>query len=189
MGVSVNMTKYVKLSIVLLFSLLVIVGCNANDNSDKAKGDHIADRDSNESKDDYEGKEFSIGDSVDFKGLSITLNSVRIDAGGKHDSLSQDKFIVANITIENKSEREKSVSSLASIKVKDEDGYEYRQKFTLDGIKGRIGGSISPGDKLRGEVPFDVANSDVYKISYSDPSGTGKIVWTIPDDSLENLVD
>lgn len=130
-------------------------------------------------------EELSVGDSIDFDGMTITLNSARIEAGGDFDEPAEDQFLVANLTIENGTDEEQPVSSIMNIELKDADGYAYSTTFLTEGTKGQLDGSIQAGDKMRGEIPFDVSESDVYHLNYSDPFKSGKAVWVIPTDALE----
>lgn len=125
-----------------------------------------------------------VGDTVDFDGLEITLNEVRIEQGGEYDTKINDQFVVANLTITNTTDEDKEISSKLSIELKDEDGYLYSPTYLSEGIRGNLQGSLIPGETLRGEVPFDVPNSEKYELQFSYFSKLGKAIWTIPSSEL-----
>lgn len=127
---------------------------------------------------------FSIGDTVNFDGLEITLNEVRIEQGGDFDTPENDKFLVVNLTAENTTDEEQIVSSIMNVELKDADGYSYTTTILLEGTKGQFDGTVEVGGKLRGEIPFDVSDSETYELSFSDLFKSGKAIWVISADEL-----
>lgn len=128
---------------------------------------------------DDENKKYEVGDTVEFDGMEITLNEVRIEEGGQFDTPENDQFIVANLTVENMTDEEQLVSSIMNIELKDDEGYAYNTTFLTEGTKGQLDGSIESGGKLTGEIPFDVATSETYELHYSDLLKSGKAIWII----------
>lgn len=192
--------KKIYLLVVVGFISAFLVACgdaevspteNAADNNEATTNNE--EPEANESNEEPEGdieeeeveEELSVGDSIDFEGMTITLNSARIEPGGDFDEPSEDQFLVANLTIENGTDEEQPVSSIMNIELKDDEGYAYTTTILTEGTKGQLDGSIQAGDQMRGEIPFDVAKSDVYHLNYSDPFKSGKAVWVIPEDALE----
>src|SRR5690606_2937244 len=133
-----------------------------------------------EKKEKPEEQKLKVGESVNFDGLTITLNEARIEKGGEFDEPEKDKFIVVNLTAENTTDEEQVVSSVMNIELKDTDGYSYNTTFLTEGIQGQFDGSIEPGGKLRGEIPFDVPESDEYQLHFGNPFKKGKAIWIIP---------
>lgn len=132
-----------------------------------------------------EDENLIVGDTVNFDGLEITLNEVRNEPGGEFDEPNEDLFIVANLTIENTTDEEQAISSIMNIELKDEEGYSYNTTFLTEGTKGQLDGSIEPGGKMRGEIPFDVSESDTYELHFSDPFKSGKAIWHFTFEELE----
>src|SRR5699024_4020164 len=128
---------------------------------------------------DDENKKYEVGDTVEFDGMEITLNEVRIEEGGQFDTPENDQFIVANLTVENMTDEEQLVSSIMNIELKDDEGYAYNTTFLTEGTKGQLDGSIESGGKLTGEIPFDVATSETYELNYSYLLKSGKAIWII----------
>lgn len=133
---------------------------------------------------DNDTQNLAIGDSVNFNGLIITLNEARIEPGGEWDEPSEGQFVVVNLTAENTTDEEESVSSMMNITFKDDESYTYNTTILTEGTKGQFDGSIEPGGSLRGEIPFDVPESGNYELHYSNPFQSGKAIWKIPSDQL-----
>lgn len=98
----------------------------------------------------------SIGDVLQFNDANVIVNSTRIDTG--NDYFGPDEgmiYVVADLTIENTSSESISASSLISLDVFDQDGH-YSSISMFADTKGDIDGEISPGQKKRGEMAFEV---------------------------------
>ena len=126
-----------------------------------------------------EVKKFSVGDSVEFDGMKITLNEARIEEGGEFDEPTEEQFVVANLTIENGTDEEQTVSSVMNIELKDDEGYTYNTTILTEGTKGQLDGTLPPGESMKGDIPFDVSKSDKYELHFSDPFKSGKAIWVI----------
>lgn len=110
--------------------------------------------------------ELLIGDAVNFEGLRVRLNSVRIEKGGEYDEKQNDTFVVFNITAENTSNQSIEVNSYASLELQDSEGYRYEVTYLLEGTKNEYYGNIKPKGKLRADVVFDVTNAESYEFLY-----------------------
>jgi len=181
------MKKKVALFVSALFVFLLI-GCGESDiktveKDEETNVEDVEDQ-SEEETDTEEIKKLSIGDSVDFDGVIITLNEARVEPGGEFDTPEEDKFIVVNLTAENTTDEEQAISSILNVELKDQDAYTYSTTILIDGTKGQFDGSVEPGGKLRGEIPFDVAESESYELHYSNPFKTGKAIWTFSSSEL-----
>ena len=190
-----------KLSLLLILVLLALflAACGEadvnkieNNNSNNASSNESSTEVNNGNDDEGEVEEeetpeelrLSVGDSVEFDGLIITLNEARIEPGGDFDTPDEDQFVVVNLTAENTTDEEQVVSSLMNVELRDNDGYSYNTTILIEGTKGQFDGSIEPGGKLRGEIPFDVPESDVYELHFSNPFKKGKAIWIITADDL-----
>lgn len=187
------MSKFVKLLFLLLLSASVLAACGEAE-IEKVSGDSKSEEAPKEDQPKEEQpkeeakpetQQLKIGDTVDFDGLKITLNSARIEPGGEFDQPQEEQFVVVNLTAENTTGEEQVVSSIMNIELKDIEGYAYTTTILMEGTKGQFDGSIVAGDSLRGEIPFDVATSETYELHFSDPFKTGKAIWVIPAGELE----
>ncbi|HLR07739.1 MAG TPA: DUF4352 domain-containing protein [Bacillota bacterium] len=174
------MRKFFLFVLTLIASIGLLSAC---DEADVEKVDN--EEENTEQNDEDKEEKLSIGDTVMFDDLKITLNEVRIEEGGEFDEPEEDQFIVANLTIENEGDDEENISSIMNIELKDDEGYSYTTTILTEGTKGQLDGAIEPGGKMKGEIPFDVPESDSYELHFADPFASGKAVWDIPNDALE----
>jgi len=156
----------------------------ANEQSNDTDDDTAAEPETEEEKPEDDIQNLAVGDSVNFDGLIITLNEARIEPGGEWDEPSEEQFIVVNLTAENTTDEEETVSSIMNIELKDEESYSYNTTMLMEGTKGQFDGSIEPGGSLRGEIPFDVPVSGSYELHFSNPFQSGKAIWKISADQL-----
>lgn len=129
-------------------------------------------------------KELGIGDSVTFDGLELTLNSVAADQGNDFETPQEDKYLIVDMTVKNTTEESKTVSSIMNLSLKDTEGYKYDMAL-YSGIKSQLDGEVAPGDTLRGQIAFDVPESETYELLFDDPFTSGQAVWTIPAGEIE----
>jgi hypothetical protein len=121
---------------------------------------------------------FQVGDTVKFDNLKITLNAATEVKEAEFLSPDNDKFLVIDMTIENVGDQSEAVSTLLQIELMDADSYTYTPTIYID-AKGSVDGEVAPGRKMRGEVAFDVPDSDYYEFIFSDPFTTGQAIWRI----------
>ena len=101
---------------------------------------------------------FSIGETATNGTWSVTVNSVQTNKGDQiFTPASGDTFLVVDVTVSNLSSTPQLVSSVASFTLKDSTGQAYNEKFTDIGKP--LDGTIQPGDKLRGQLVYEVATS------------------------------
>ena len=122
------------------------------------------------------GDAFSLGDSVKFGDLVVTLNSVRISAGSDWSKPENDRFLILDATVENTGKESVGLSSLLQIKLLDGRGYSQTHSLFAD-TKGSLDGDIGGGRKLRGEIAFDVCDSSYYEFVFQNPFQTGQAIW------------
>jgi|SRR5699024_1705496 len=175
------MRKFLLLVFTIIFTSGLLVACDeANvEEVDKEQSDDA------EAAEKEKEEKLAVGDTVSFDDMEITLNEARIEEGGEFDEPEEDQFVVANLTIKNKTEEEQTVSSIMNIELKDDDGYGYTTTILTEGIKGQLDGSIEPGGDMRGEIPFDVSESENYELHFSDPFKSGKAIWNISSEELQ----
>lgn len=135
--------------------------------------------------DESKTEEFAVGDTVDFNGLLITLTNARASEGGEFDEAQNDQFILVELNIENKTEDPAPISTMLNMKLMDAESYEQDQTILVDDVKGNLDAEISPGKNLKGEIPFDVVESDHYEFIFEDPIASGQAIWKIEKDDLQ----
>lgn len=186
-----------KLLLLVVASVIavVLVACGEAEIQEKETPD-IADKENNQevekpedndtqAEEEVEDKELKVGETVVFDGVEVTLNELRIEAGGEYDTPNEDKFVVANITVDNTTNAEINISSIINFDLKDDEGYSYSSTFMMDGVKAQLDGAVEAGGKLRGEIPFDVPEAEFYELHYSDLFKSGKAIWKVTVDELK----
>ena len=111
---------------------------------------------------------YDVGDVIEVKGQTIVLNSVELTG----------KLLIANFTIENKSDGEFTVSTMLSFSAKDDEGTQLEEDiFDCDPS---LGGTILAGDKSKGNVCYETTGNAPYKIYYEAALfGSGAVVWAV----------
>ena len=131
-----------------------------------------------------EHEELGVGDSVEIEGVEATLNEVRILPTSDFDQPIQNpdnRFLAADLTFENVSERPVSISSLLELVLKNEDGYSASQTFHSQ-QRELAEGEISPGQKASGEIVYEVPpESRGLQLDYRPFARGGTYTWAIGD--------
>ncbi|WP_096189331.1 DUF4352 domain-containing protein [Evansella halocellulosilytica] len=150
--------------------------------SDDEAIDDEATEDEEESTEE-EGQEedsISIGDTVNFDGLHITLNDAYTSSGNDFETPSNDHYVILDLTIENTTDESANISTLLQMGLQDEEGYTHDVALFTD-TQGSLDGEIGPDRDNRGEVAFDVNDSDVYEFIFENPFTSGQAIWEISD--------
>jgi len=123
---------------------------------------------------------YNVGDVIAIGTTNLTVNQVLYPAGDDFNKPKAGfKFLVVDITIENTGATAISVSSLLQMSVKDSSG----QKFDVDLMASAASGGtppdgeIAPGEKLRGQVGFQVPENATGLVFVFDADvwGSGKV--------------
>lgn len=187
-----------KFQFTALFSVLLLIlflGACGESSIEKAEGeaDSEAQAEDTDTKDDSDEAEeddepdtenLSTGETVNFDGVDITLNEARTESGGEFDEPENDQFVVVNLTAENNTDDEVTMSSMMNVELYDDEGYSYSTTILTEGTKGQFDGDVPAGKKLRGEIPFDVPESGEYELHFSNPFQSGKAIWKLDADEL-----
>lgn len=181
-----KMNKLFKIGILTLALMLLLIGCgdtnvetpevpNQNIGENGAPGDQAQPEETTEPPTE---DVLSVGDTADFGGLKITLNGVKSSQGDEYFAPDNDKFIIIDLTIENTKDESETVSTLMQMTLMDEESFSYDVALFAD-TKGSVDGEIAPGRKVRGEVAFDVPQSEYYEFIFEDPFVRGQLIWRI----------
>lgn len=121
---------------------------------------------------------FAIGDTVKMDDLEITVNSTRTSNGSKYNKPDLAKYLVLDVTVENKGSESVSISSLINMSLFDDKSYK-RDSSRVHDQQGSLNGEIGPGRKIRGELAFDVPESAFYEFVFKDILKSGQAIWRI----------
>lgn len=122
----------------------------------------------------------SIGEALDYHGMIVTVNSVRESKGDDYLKPQEGNVLkVLDITVVNQGDEELVVSSALSFSLSDASGQTYMPSVTSD-IKQSLDGKLAPGEKLQGEIPYEVSKeAKDLKLTYMIPLKDGEAVWAI----------
>jgi hypothetical protein len=128
---------------------------------------------------------YNVGDVIAMGTTNITVNEVLYPIGDEFNKPNAGfKFLVVDLTIENLSTTAISVSTLLQMSVKDSSSQKYDVDFMASVASGGSSpdGEIAPGEKLRGQVGFQVpvdATGLVFVFD-ADVWGSGKVFVALP---------
>ncbi len=134
---------------------------------------------------ELEQSAFSIGDVIEIGEMTLTVNEITNPPGDEFSKPDEGhKFLVVDVTFENKSAETQTLSSLLQMNLKDDTGQQYdvdlMASIVSDGST--PDGEIAPGEKIRGQVGFQVpedATGFVFVFD-ADIFGYGKVLVTLP---------
>ncbi|GAB6927636.1 hypothetical protein JCM10914A_16190 [Paenibacillus sp. JCM 10914] len=121
----------------------------------------------------------AVGDTIDYHGAVVTLNSVR-DSDGDDYLKPQDghTFKVVDVTVKNNGDEPLVVSSALSFSLTDATDLNYTVAITDD--VSMLDGTIAPGEELTGEIPYQVLkDAEDLQLSYGDPMKEGRAIWSL----------
>jgi hypothetical protein len=128
---------------------------------------------------------YQVGEAIKIGDLVLVVNDVGSPKGDKFNKPKDgQRFVVVDLTIENKSTKEEALSSMLQMSLKDAGG----QKYTIDlGATTAAGGStpdgkLAAGEKLRGKVGFQVPADakDLVFVFDANVFGSGKVFVKLP---------
>jgi hypothetical protein len=128
---------------------------------------------------------YNVGDVVAMGTTTLTVNEIQYPAGDDFNKPNAGfKFLIVDLTLENQSATAISVSTLMQMSMKDANSQKYNVDFMASTASGGSSpdGEIAPGEKLRGQVGFQVPAdaSGLVFIFDADVWGTGKVLVAIP---------
>lgn len=160
---------------VILFACLTLCGCTEADKKDE-----------NGNKKEV----FNFGEVAVVNNVSIKLNSVKkilseclFEWDGACQSESKpdnDYFLIVDLTIENKKEEDINVSSIMCFEMKMPDGEKVNSKILLgDTVTSQLDGTVLPGELLKGQIVYDVKESDEYYFYFKEGGFSSPIKFII----------
>ena len=122
---------------------------------------------------------FKPGDVVDIGDFILVVNSVETSSGSDFVKPAEgNEFVIVDLTVENKLDESVVVSSLLQMSLKDATGQKYDVNILASTAGGAstLDGELAPGEKLRGQVGFEVPSDAEGLVFVFDPNiiGTGR---------------
>jgi hypothetical protein len=102
---------------------------------------------------------YKIGDVVTMGTTTLTISGIEYSQGQEYsEPVEGYQFLVVDLTLENKGSQAVTISSLMQMTVKDADHYQYSVDLFASMLlgQGSPDGEIAVGEKLRGQVGFQV---------------------------------
>ncbi|WP_188207709.1 DUF4352 domain-containing protein [Alkalibacillus aidingensis] len=138
-----------------------------------------------EESSEEEEQNVSIGDSIQFDDLKITLIGARqIESDNEFITEDNDLFLAVELEMENTGDEEESLSTMLSMSLFTDDGYSQDQTFMVDG-RGSLDGSLGAGRSMKGEIVFDVETAEFYEFIFENPFTSGQAIWEIPSEAIQ----
>ncbi|NJP37940.1 DUF4352 domain-containing protein [Alkalicoccus luteus] len=153
---------------------------SAENDADEDNNENNAENEANEEVEE-EGQEeesISIGDTITFDGLAITLNDAYTSDGNDFETPNNDHYVILDMTIENTTDEEANISTMLQMSLQDDESYTHDVTIYTD-TTGTLDGEIGAGRDVRGEVAFDVNDSDTYEFIFENPFTSGQAIWEI----------
>ncbi|GAA0466280.1 DUF4352 domain-containing protein [Alkalibacillus silvisoli] len=160
---------------------------NGQEEADQEEADNedASEEDGSTEEEGNEEEEVSIGDTVQFDDLKITLLGTRqIESDNEFIEEDNDLFLAVELEVENTGDEEESMSTMLNMSLFTSDGYSQDQTLMVDG-RGSLDGSLGAGRSMKGEIVFDVEDADFYEFIFENPFTTGQAIWEIPKDAIE----
>lgn len=128
---------------------------------------------------------YNVRDVIAMGTVTLTVNEITYPAGDQFNKPNAgNKFLVVDLTIENKGTTAISVSTLLQMWLKDSSGQKYNVDLMASVAAGGSSpdGEIAPGEKLRGQVGFQVPQNATGLVFVFDADvwGTGKVFVALP---------
>lgn len=102
---------------------------------------------------------FAVGDVVKVGDIQIVINEVKEIPGTEFfKPEAGNRFVIIDVTMENVGTADHAASSIMEFTLKDDTGQEYNESISAEVAYGgkAPGGTIIPGDKLRGQIGYEI---------------------------------
>ncbi len=111
---------------------------------------------------------YQVGDIIQVEDHTVVLNSAEF----------QDNVLRANFTIENLGDRDEVVFAIFRFEARDSEGTKL--ELNVFDCGPGLDGKVLPGDKVKGDICWSGATTDIAKIYYmANLFGSGAIVWEV----------
>lgn len=176
------MKKWILTTGMTLSAVVVLAACGEASiepvEKNEAEGAEVDETEGTEESEEVVDESLTVGDTVNFDGLEITLNEAYTSSGSDWETPENDQYVILDLTIENTTDETANVSTLLQMSMQDEASYNYDIALYTE-TKGSLDGEVGAGRDMRGEVAFDVDQSGVYEFIFEDPFASGQAIWTI----------
>jgi hypothetical protein len=166
-----------------LLCLCIIVGallaCGESNTGTKSNSTNAT---SGQDKPAAPAQHFKVGETVKVGDVwQVVINSVKTDDGGQYSALkSGNVYLIADISLNNLSDKEQNTSSIMNWTLQGPDGQKYSQ--SIDPNAGAsLDGKVAAGSPLKGVIAFEVpASVHSYELHFSpDIVSAGQTTWDL----------
>ncbi|WP_059103459.1 DUF4352 domain-containing protein [Shouchella shacheensis] len=126
---------------------------------------------SSESSEEKDATE--LGETQEISGMELTVNSARTE----ESNVDEQQVVLVDVTIENTTDSSVNFS-LYNLTLMDEENYAYEHTTDVE-TKGILGGQISAGRAVSGEVAYDVPKGTNYELVYTDHFRNGQLFFPV----------
>lgn len=126
------------------------------------------------SHDNINNDNLTIGDTATIHNVEITYHAVRTEP---YIDDSTEQYVIVDLSITNRREQAYELN-LHKFTLVDQNHYSYDYDF-YEHSKKILGGQISTGRTVRGEVAFLVPIDEKYELIFTDHLRTGQAIWTV----------
>lgn len=128
---------------------------------------------------------YNIGDSIQIGDIVLTVNEVTTPEASQFAKPEAGKrFLVVDVTIENKGSTAANLSSMLQMQLKDGSGQAYGVDLMATTASGgkTPDGELAPGEKIKGQIGYQVPDSaqDLVFVFDGDIFGAGKVFVKLP---------
>jgi hypothetical protein len=125
---------------------------------------------------------FKVGDTVKVADTwEITVNSVKVDTGGKYSLLSAGNvYLLVDVGLKNITDKQKSLYGSSDWTLKGADGQKYNSSI-FSGSPEPPDGKVEPGDPAKGVLAYEVlGTAKDFRLAFEVSWWTGKqVIWDI----------
>jgi hypothetical protein len=118
-------------------------------------------------------EQFTVGDVIEARGMWMIVNEVRFIEADEVEFFGPDagnRFVIVDVTFENRSGSSKHLSSLLQTELRDDSGQRYTTDIMAVMAAGgsTLDGEVAAGDRLRGQAGFQVPVDATGLVFYYD---------------------
>lgn len=122
----------------------------------------------------------NVGDTAKIGDAEVTVHGFRLGEGDEFFGPDEGNvWVVVDVTVVNTGDDGYALSSLLQTAARDQESREYGIAFGPD-LQGSLDGQIPPGDKLRGEVAFEVPTGQAgLQFVFKQALGSAQARWNL----------